>query len=169
MEYRAREYEMIATKLLEDSERRLVLVYHDVCIICLINTFSIMNFEKVCPSETVIVVIFNIYKLTVNNSHLISMLVIVVISQYSCNKETRIYKLWIDHTIVFIAYHWLHSTSCDNSFFFFLFNRAKEADQLKDELTQARMSEKLAKERLLEVARVSPYPVCIDTPYFMVI
>lgn len=53
---------------------------------------------------------------------------------------------------------------------FFLFNRAKEADQLKDELTQARMSEKLAKERLLEVARVSPtYPVCIDTPYFMVI
>ncbi|XP_052706748.1 merlin-like [Crassostrea angulata] len=37
--------------------------------------------------------------------------------------------------------------------------RAKEADQLKDELTQARMSEKLAKERLLEVARVSPtYP-----------
>lgn len=59
MEYRAREYEMIATKLLEDSERRLVLVYCDVCIICLINTFSIMNFEKVCPSETVIVVIFN--------------------------------------------------------------------------------------------------------------
>lgn len=52
---------------------------------------------------------------------------------------------------------------------FFLFNRAKEADQLKDELTQARMSEKLAKERLLEVARVSPYPVCIDNPYFMVI
>lgn len=93
MEYRAREYEMIATKLLEDSERRLVLVYRDVCIICLINTFSIMNFEKVCPSETVIVVIFNIYKLTVNNSHLISMLVIVVISQCSCNKETRIYKL----------------------------------------------------------------------------
>lgn len=93
MEYRAREYEMIATKLLEDSERRLVLVYCDVCIICLINTFSIMNFEKVCPSETVIVVIFSIYKLTVNNSHLISMLVIVVISQCSCNKETRIYKL----------------------------------------------------------------------------
>lgn len=55
------------------------------------------------------------------------------------------------------------------SFFLFV-NRAKEADQLKDELTQARMSEKLAKERLLEVARVSPtYPVCIDTPYFMVI
>lgn len=46
MEYRAREYEMIATKLLEDSERRLVLVYRDVCIICPINTFSIMNFEK---------------------------------------------------------------------------------------------------------------------------
>lgn len=46
MEYRAREYEMIATKLLEDSERRLVLVYRDVCIICLIlvNTFSVMNF-----------------------------------------------------------------------------------------------------------------------------
>lgn len=93
MEYRAREYEMIATKLLEDSERRLVLVYRDVCIICLINTFSIMNFEKVCPSETVIVVIFSIYKLTVNNSHLISMLVIVVISQCSCNQETRIYKI----------------------------------------------------------------------------
>lgn len=93
MEYRAREYEMIATKLLEDSERRLVLVYRDVCIICLINTFSVMHFYKVCPSETVIVVIFNIYKLTVNNSHLISMLVIVVISQCSCNKETRIYKI----------------------------------------------------------------------------
>lgn len=93
MEYRAREYEMIATKLLEDSERRLVLVYRDVCIICLINTFSVMNFYKVCPSETVIVVIFSIYKLTVNNSHLISMLVIVVISQCSCNKETRIYQL----------------------------------------------------------------------------
>lgn len=56
------------------------------------------------------------------------------------------------------------------SLIFLFVNRAKEADQLKDELTQARMSEKLAKERLLEVARVSPtYPVCIDTPYFMVI
>ena len=48
----------------------------------------------------------------------------------------------------------------------FFFLRAKEADQLKDELTQARMAEKLAKERLLEVARVSPtYPVCIKTPH----
>lgn len=42
MEFRAREYEMIATKLLEDSERRSVLlVNHYVDL-------SFVNFLKVC-------------------------------------------------------------------------------------------------------------------------
>jgi hypothetical protein len=63
-----------------------------------------------------------------------------------------------------------------HTYFFFFFikthyykcpYRAKEADQLKEELNQARLSEKLAKERLLEVARVSPtYPVCTGNVAF---
>lgn len=45
MEFRAREYEMIATKLLEDSERRSVLLVNHYVDLSFVNFFKSLSYK----------------------------------------------------------------------------------------------------------------------------
>lgn len=53
---------------------------------------------------------------------------------------------------------------CEADIFFFLC-RAKEADQLKQDLQEAREAERRAKQKLLEIATKPAYPVSLGSAW----